>query len=288
MKPPAFAYHDPRSLEEALHLVERYGSDGRPLAGGQSLMPLLNFRLASPGALIDLNRISELDYIREVGGELRLGALTRQRRIERDGAVRSRVPLLAEATALIGHLPIRTRGTIGGSMAHADPAAEYPAVLLALGGQVVARGLNQERLIAAEAFFVTSLTTSLRPDEILSEVRFPIPPAESGWAFEEVSRRHNGPAVVGIAALLVGEGRRCRTARLTAAAVGPTPIRLRTAETILEQGELDEATFEEAGARAAEAVDPKTDLHATAAYRRHLTRVLTVRALRRAAGRMGG
>lgn len=288
MKPPPFAYHDPRSLEEALHLVAQYGAEGKVLAGGQSLMPMLNFRLLAPSVLIDINRIGELDYIREVDGELRLGALTRQRRIERAEPVRSRLPLLAEATQLIGHLPIRSRGTIGGSLAHADATAEYPAALVTLGGQVVARGVRAERLIAAEDFFVTQLTTSLRPDEILSEVRFPIPPAGSGWAFEEFNRRHGDVAVVGIAALLVGEGRRCRKARLTASAVGPTPIRLRAAEAILEQGEFDEVTFEEAAVRAGESVDPGSDLHATAEYRRHLTRLLTVRALRRAAARMKG
>ena len=288
MKPPPFAYHDPRSFEEALQLVAQYGAEGKILAGGQSLMPMLNSRLLAPSALIDINHIGELDYIREVDGELRLGALTRQRRIERAAPVRSRLPLLAEATQLIAHLPIRSRGTIGGSLAHAASTAEYPAALVTLGGQVVARGVRAERLIAAEDFFVTHLTTSLRPEEILSEVRFPIPPAGSGWAFEEFNRRYGDFALAGVAALLVGEGRRCRRARLTAIAVGPTPIRLKAAEAILEQGRIDEATFEEAATRASEAVDPGSDLHATAEYRRHLTRLLTVRALRRAAARMQG
>jgi len=288
MKPPPFDYHDPRSLAEALELAARYGAEGKVLAGGQSLMPMLNFRLLSPAALIDINRIAELAYIREADGKLRLGALTRQRRIERSEPVCSRLPLLAEATQLIGHLPTRSRGTIGGSLAHAEPAAEYPAALLALGGQVVARKAGAERLIAAEDFFVGHLTTSLAPEEILTEVRFPIPPAGSGWAFEEFNRRHGDFAVAAIAALLVGAGGRCRKARLVAGGVGPTPIRLKAAEAILEQGRLDEAAFAEAAARAGEAVNPGSDLHASAEYRSNLTRLLTVRALRRAAARMKG
>src|SRR3989449_9384064 len=171
MKPPKFEYHAPKSVEEALDALGRYGGDAKVLAGGQSLMPLLNFRLIRPAALVDLNAIPSLAYIREKDGEVRFGAMTRQRTIEFSPVVRRRLPLLAEATALVGHLPIRTRGTIGGSLAHADPSAEYPAILTALDGTVVARGPRGQRTIRAAELFESYLTTSLGPDEMLVEVR---------------------------------------------------------------------------------------------------------------------
>ncbi len=288
MKPAPFEYHAPATTEDAVALLQRYGGEAKLLAGGQSLLPLLNFRLSRPAALVDLNRIGALAYIREEDGQIMLGAMTRQRAIERSPLVRSRVPLLAEATAFVGHLPIRTRGTIGGSLAHADPAAEYPAVVSALDGELVVTGSAGTRTVPPEAFFVTYLTTSLAADEILAEVRLPIPPAGSGWAFEEFSQRHGDFAIVGIAGLLVSEDGRCGRARLAATGVGPTPVRLRAAEAIVEGGPLDERTFQAAGARAAELVTPESDLHASADYRRHLTRLLTVRVLQTAARMLGG
>jgi carbon-monoxide dehydrogenase medium subunit len=285
MKPPRFAYHDPTSVEDALELLRRHGGDAKLLAGGQSLMPLLNFRLSRPAALVDLNGIAGLRYIREENSELRLGAMTRQRAIEFSPLVRQRLPLLQEATTLVGHLPIRTRGTIGGSLAHADPSAEYPAVATALDAELVVRGPLGERVVRAGEFFVSYLTTALAPDEILVEVRLPAAPPASGWAFEEFSRRHGDFAIAGIAALLVADGERCRLARLAAAGVGPKPIRLRAAEEILEKDGLNEWSVEAAAARAAELVEPDSDIHASAEYRRHLTRVLTRRAIRRAAAR---
>ncbi|MBI4608712.1 MAG: xanthine dehydrogenase family protein subunit M [Candidatus Rokubacteria bacterium] len=285
MKPPPFEYHDPDSLEEALELLTRYGEEAKLLAGGQSLMPLLNFRLSRPAALVDLNRIASLAYVREVNGRLSLGAMTRQRAIEFSPLVRERLPLLAEATTLVGHLPIRTRGTIGGSLAHADPAAEYPAIATALDAELVVRGPRGERVLRPEEFFVSYLTTALAPEEILVEVRLPAAPPGSGWAFEEFSRRHGDFAIVGIAVQLVADGENCRVARLAAAGVGPTPIRLRAAEEILEREGLVEQSIEAAAARAAELVEPDSDIHASADYRRHLTRVLTRRAIRRAAKR---
>ncbi|MGH7321581.1 MAG: FAD binding domain-containing protein, partial [Candidatus Rokuibacteriota bacterium] len=227
MKPATFDYHAPATTAEAVALLQRYSGEAKVLAGGQSLLPLLNLRLSRPAALIDLNRIGALAGIREEGGQIMLGAMTRQRAIERSSLVKSRVGLLAAATGLVGHLPIRTRGTIGGSLAHADPAAEYPAVVTALDGELVVTGPAGTRTVSPDAFFVTYLTTSLAPDEILSEVRLPIPPAGSGWAFEEFSQRHGDFAIVGIAGLLVGEDGRCHRARLAATGVGPTPVRLR-------------------------------------------------------------
>ena len=282
MKPAKFDYHAPASVEEALALLQRYGGDAKVLAGGQSLMPLLNFRLSRPAALVDLNRIASLAYVSEHDGQVRLGAMTRQRTIEFSPVVARKLPLLREATRWVGHLPIRTRGTIGGSLAHADPAAEYPAVLTALEGEVVARGPRGERVVKAADLFQTYLTTSLAPEEILVEVRLGAMPAGAGYALEEFARRHGDFAIVGIAALIVREGRRCTRARLATAGTGPVPVRLRAAEEILERDGLDDAAIDAAARRASELVSPDADIHASADYRRHLTGVLVERALLRA------
>ena len=284
MKPAKFDYHAPRSVDEAVALLARYGGDAKPLAGGQSLVPLLNFRLARPSALIDLNRIPALAGIREVDGHIAFGAMTRQRTVEFSPIVARALPLLAEATRWVGHLPIRSRGTIGGSIAHADPSAEYPAVLTALDGTVIARGPRGERELTSAALFETYLTTTLAPDELLTEIRLPVMPAGAGWAFEEFARRHGDFALVGVAAALWHEGGRW-TARLATAGAGPVPVRLRGAEDVIARDGIGDAVVAEAAARAAELVRPDGDLHATADYRRNLTRVLTERALRKAIGR---
>lgn len=282
MKPPRFDYHAPATVDEALALLGRYGGEAKVLAGGQSLMPLLNFRLSRPAALVDLNRIPALAYIQEMDGQVRLGAMTRQRAVEFSPVVARRLPLLAEATRWVGHLPIRTRGTIGGSIAHADPSAEYPCVLTALEGEVVVRGPKGQRVLKPAELFQTYLTTSLVPDEILVEVRLPVLPAGAGFAFEEFARRHGDFAIVGIAAVVVLDGARCAKARLATAGAGPVPLRLRGAEEILEGQGLDDAAIQTAARRASELVEPDSDIHGSAEYRRHLTGVLTARALRRA------
>jgi CO/xanthine dehydrogenase FAD-binding subunit len=282
MKPAKFDYHAPASVDEALTLLTRYGGDAKVLAGGQSLVPLLNFRLSRPAALVDLNRIPALAYIRAHDGEVRLGAMTRQRTIEFSPMIAERVPLLTEATHWVGHLPIRSRGTIGGSLAHADPSAEYPTVLVALGGSVVARGPRGERVLGAGELFQSYLATSLEADEILVEVRLPAMPAGAGYAFEELARRHGDFALVGIAAVITRAGARCTMARLATAGTGPVPLRLRAAEEILERDGLGDAAIEAAARRATELVNPDADLHASADYRRHLTGVLTGRAIKRA------
>jgi aerobic carbon-monoxide dehydrogenase medium subunit len=287
VKPPQFAYHAPRSVDEALALLARYGGDAKVLAGGQSLVPLLNFRLTRPAALVDLNGIPSLAGIRETDGVVTLGAMTRQRAIEFSPVVARRVPLLAEATKLVGHLPTRSRGTIGGSVAHADPAAEYPAVLTALDADIVVRGPHGERTLKPGAFFQTYLTTTLAPDEIVTEIRVPATSARAGWAFEEFSRRCGDFAIVGIAAVIEGEGVRCTKAHLATAGAGPVPVRLRAAEEILESRGLGDAAIQAAATRAVELVEPDSDIHATAAYRRQLTEVLTERAVRRAITRLG-
>jgi carbon-monoxide dehydrogenase medium subunit len=282
MKPPRFDYHAPKSAAEAIELLGRYGADARLLAGGQSLVPLLNFRLSAPAVIVDLNRASDLAYVAEENGRVRLGAMTRQRAIEFSPLVKSRLPLLAGATRWVGHLPTRTRGTIGGSLAHSDPAAEYPAVALALDAELVLRGAAGERVVSAGEFFVGFMTTALQPGEMLVEVRMAVQPSNAGWSFEEFSPRHGDFAIVGIAALVMVEGERCRLARLAACGAGATAIRLGAAEKILERGGIGERNIDDAAARAAELVDPGADLHASADYRRHLTRVLTRRALLRA------
>ena len=282
MKPPPFAYHAPAHLEDIFDLLERYGDDAKVLAGGQSLMPLLNFRLSYPSALIDINHVADLSYLQQEDGQIRIGALTRQRTIEFSELVRRRLPLLYEATTLVGHLPIRTRGTIGGSLAHADPAAEYPTVALVLDAELVLQGPSGQRRISAEEFFVSYLTTALAPNEVLTEIRFSPSPLTSGWAFEEFARRHGDFAVVGVAGVIDTDGEQCRTARLAAAGVGPTPIRLRAAEDILVQEGVTEQSVQRAAAKAAELVEPDSDIHASADFRRHLTQVLTRRAIKRA------
>jgi carbon-monoxide dehydrogenase medium subunit len=210
--------------------------------------------------------------------------MTRQRAVEFSPVVARRLPLLAEATRWVGHLPIRSRGTIGGSIAHADPSAEYPAVLTALDGVVVARGPKGERTLTAGELFESYLTTTLAPDELLTEVRLPTMPEGAGWAFEEFARRHGDFAIIGIAAAVWRDGARW-TARLATAGAGPVPVRLRAAEAIVEQEGTGDQTVAAAAARAAELVQPDSDIHASADYRRNLTRVLTARALTTAIGR---
>jgi aerobic carbon-monoxide dehydrogenase medium subunit len=282
VKPAKFEYHAPATPEDAIALLVQYQGEARLLAGGQSLIPMLNFRLVAPAAIVDLNRIEPLSYIESEDGMVRLGAMTRHRAIEFSPVVARQLPLLAEAIRLVAHLPIRTRGTIGGSLAHADPAAELPMVLLALDGEVVAKGPAGERVVAASDLFRGLLETSLADDEMITEIRFHTMPPGAGCAVEEFARRRGDFAIAAVAAVVEAEGEHCTTARLAAAGVGPAASRLEAAEAILEQQGLGDAAIEAAAAKAAELVSPLSDLHASADYRRHLVRVLTARALRRA------
>jgi len=282
VKPAKFEYHAPGSVDEALALLQRYDGEARLLAGGQSLVPMMNFRLATPVAIIDLNRIAELAFVAEAGEVVRIGAMTRQRHLETDPVVAAKLPLLREALRWVGHLPTRSRGTIGGSIAHADPSAEIPMVLQALEGEIVARGPQGERRIAAQDLFRSTLTTSLSPLEIVTEVRFPAMPAQAGHAVEEFARRKGDFAIAAIAVALVRDGERCTKARLAAAGVGPAALRLSDAEAVFEQRGLSEAAISEAADKAAAQVDPTSDLNGSAEYRRHLTGVLTRRAVLKA------
>jgi CO/xanthine dehydrogenase FAD-binding subunit len=286
MKPAAFEYHDPTSTAEALALLAEYGDEARALAGGQSLVPLMNFRLARPAQLVDLNRIPELGYLRVEQGALRIGAMTRQRELERSTLAAEGWPLLREAATYIGHAQIRNRGTVGGSLAHADPAAELPTVMAALDAELVVRARDRERTLRPEEFFLGYLTTALAADELLVEIRVPPLPPRTGWAFEEVSRRHGDFALVGVAAVLVldAEGA-IREARLAFTAAAPTPLRATAAETLLVGERPADALFREAGRLASEGLEPESDVHASADYRREVGGALARRALVRAAAR---
>jgi aerobic carbon-monoxide dehydrogenase medium subunit len=284
VKPAKFEYHAPASVDEALAILGHYDGEARVLAGGQSLVPMMNFRLATPKAIVDLNRIAGLAYVEEEGEAVRIGAMTRQRRLEFDPLIAAKLPLLREALRWVGHLPTRSRGTIGGSIAHADPSAEIPMVLQALEGEIVARGTQGERRIAAQDLFQAALTTSLAPLEIITEVVIPAMPTRINYAVEEFARRKGDFAIAAVAVMLMRDGERCAKARLATAGVGPASIRLRDAEAVLERDGLGEAAIAEAADKAKAEVDPISDLNGSAEYRRHLTGVLTSRAIVRAMG----
>lgn len=281
MKPPRFSYADPATVEEALALLARHGSEATILAGGQSLMPLLNFRLARPAHVVDVNRLATLTtVVSDADGGVRIGALVRQRTLERSELIRERCPLIAQAMPLVGHPQIRARGTLGGSLAHADPAAELPAVAVALDARLTLRRAGGERTVAAEDFFVSSLTTALAPDELLAEIALPPWPARTGSSVQEVAKRHGDFALGGVAATLsLDPHGRVARARIVGFGVGPRPVRVADAERALVGGAPTPAAFAEAGRLAAAGVDPPDDIHATSTYRRRLAGVLTVRAL---------
>jgi CO/xanthine dehydrogenase FAD-binding subunit len=287
MKPPRFEYLAPASLEEALALLAEHGDGAKVLAGGQSLVPLLNFRLVRPTYLVDLNEIPGLAYIRQDDGHVAIGALTRQRAVETSALVRERVPLLADAMPQIGHVQIRNRGTVGGSLAHADPAAELPAVVAALEGEIVVRSARGERVLQPEEFFVGYLTTAVEPSELLVEVRLPVVPPRTGTAFLEVSRRHGDFALVGVAAsVTLDAGGACTRCAIALTGVGPTPVVAREAAHRLVGAKPTPEALEDVGRRAAAGLDPDGDLHASSQYRRHVAGVLTRRALARAVERV--
>ena len=289
MKPAAFEYAAPSSIAEALALLRTQDGDAKILAGGQSLMPLLAMRLARPSLLVDLGRIAGLDSIREESGVIAIGAMTTKSAIEHSDLVRTRQPLFHEATRLIGHPQIRNRGTVGGSMAQADPAAEYPAAALALDAKMRVVGDAGERIIDAADFFVSTLTTALEPGEILIEVRLPMLAPGTGWSILEVSRRHGDFAMAGAAAMVALDAGRVRSARIVLFGVGPVPLRARAAEDAVAGKPPAAATWASAAAHARDAVEePLSDSHASAAYRRHLAGVLVERALAEAVTRAGG
>ena len=278
MKPAPFDYLAATSAEEAIAALVQHGDEAKLLAGGQSLVPMLNLRLARPAVLVDINRAAELDYLRETDGRVHIGAIRRQAVVER--WARERLPLLATALKHVGHLAIRNRGTVVGSVAHADPASELPALLLCLDGDVVARGPRGDRVIPAGALYRAPLTTSVAADELVTEARFTLPRSEAGWGFAEVARRHGDFALVGAAALQwLDGGGRVAGARLAFLGVGSTPTRGTAAETALT-GQTPSTERIVAAARAAAAVlQPEGDLHASARYRQDVAAVLAERTL---------
>jgi len=278
MKPAPFRYVAAGSAAEAVDALARDRAEAKVLAGGQSLVPMLNMRLARPSVVVDINGATDLDHLRESDGTLTVGALVRQRRLERWAA--SRAPLIAEALRCVGHWAIRTRGTVAGSIAHGDPASELPALLLCLDGAVVARRTGAERLIPASGLYVGPLVTRLEPDELITEVRFTLPPDGAGWGFAEVARRHGDFALVGAVAFVWRRADGAVAgARLALFGVGPTPVRGADAEAILAGHEPTPARLREAARAATARLVPDADLHATAEYRREAAAVLAERTL---------
>jgi carbon-monoxide dehydrogenase medium subunit len=283
MKPPLFDYRCPSSLDEALALRSEFSDDSAVLAGGQSLMPMLNLRLARPEVLIDLGRVVELAGITELDGGLSLGAMTRQRSAERSDLIRERAPLLQQALGHVGHPTIRNRGTVGGSLAHADPAAELPAVCVALDAELVARSATGERTITADDFYLGFMTTALAPDELLVEVRIPAAAGALRTAFVEIARRHGDFALVGVAAAIALDDEDVITdARLVLTGVAGLPVRAREAEASLRGASASAAPFAAAADLVGAELEPRTDAHATGDYRRRVAGVLVRRALEEA------
>jgi carbon-monoxide dehydrogenase medium subunit len=278
MKPPPFEYVAASSAADVVEALRRYGDDAKVLAGGQSLIPMLALRLARPSALIDINGCSDLDGLAESGGTLTVGALVRQRTLEKWSTARS--PLFAEALGWVAHAPIRNRGTVVGNLVHADPASELPALLLCLDGAVMARRKGGERVIPADKLYLAPLTTSLESDEVATAARFTLPPEGAGWGFAEVARRHGDFALVGCAAVLALDGAGAVShARLGFFGVGGTPVRSAPGEAALLGQQPTAARVEEAAKAAAAALSPDGDIHASAGYRKTVAATLAERVL---------
>ncbi|RME51231.1 MAG: xanthine dehydrogenase family protein subunit M [Caldilineae bacterium] len=291
MKPAPFKYFAPPTVDEALHLLGEYGYEAKALAGGQSLIPTMNFRLAQPAVLVDLNPLTDLNYIRPTGdGGLRIGAMTRQRQLERDPLIAERAPLLHETMPHIAHPQIRNRGTYGGTLAHADPAAELPAVSVALRARMKIRNREGERWVPAEDFFVALFTTALEPEDLLVEIALPPLPPRTGTAFAEVARRHGDYALAGVAAVVTrNEDDTCADARLVFLSVGDGPVMAHQAAAALRGQPLTPEAIRAAAHTAATAdIEPGSDIHASADFRRHLAEVLARRTLQTAAQRAKG
>lgn len=286
MIPSAFEYLAPKTLQEAVSLLGRHGDEAKLLAGGHSLLPLMKLRLASPRYVIDLGRIRELSYIREAEGKIAIGAMATHATLEASDLLRRRAAALAEAAAEIGDVQVRNRGTLGGSAAHADPAADYPAALLALGAELRVVSASGERVIPASKFFVDMLTTALRPGEILAEIRVEPDAAGSGSAYRKLHQPASGFALVGVAARIVLDNRgQCREASVGITGVAAKPYRATKVENELRGKKLDAKTIARAAAQAAAGVEPLSDLHASARYRAAMAEVFTRRALSEALAR---
>lgn len=280
MKPAPFRYVAARTVEQALALKAEHGDEARFLAGGQSLVPTMNFRLTQPAVLIDINPLTDLAGIKNGGDRVRVGALTRYRFLERDPATERKLPLIHEALPHIAHPQIRNRGTIGGNLAHADPASEMPAIVLTLGGRLRAQSVKGERWIDAADFFVGALTTALEPDELLSEIELPVKPSRTGSCFLELSRRRGDFAIIGVACTVrVDEAGRCVEARIGLCNAGDGPVFAEDASRSLAGAPIGAAEIAAAAALMQNAIDPGGSIHASKEFQRHVAGVLTARAL---------
>lgn len=289
MKPAPFQYRAPETLDEALALLAQHGDSAKVLAGGQSLVPMMNFRIVSPSILIDLNRLSELDFIREDAGGLAIGAMTRQRQLERDRMIAQQTPLLAETMPFVAHPQIRNRGTVGGSLAHADPAAELPAVMVALGAKFRLASQKGERIVPAADFFQGLFATALDPIELLTEVKLPRMSPNMGYSFQESCRRHGDFAIAGVACTITLDKQGvCRDARIVYLGLGTQPIDARAAAKQMIGAMPTTQAVQDAAYAADAEIEPSADMHASVEFRRHLARVLTRRALETAAARARG
>lgn len=288
MIPGPFEYHAPHTIDEATGLLVKLGTDAKILSGGQSLIPLMKLRLASPSHVVDINGIGGLAYVREEGGTLRIGGLTREADLEDSELVRTRYPLLLDTCKVIADPIVRNLATIGGNLAHGDSANDHPATMLALGAEVLARGSGGERTIPIGSFFTGPFTTALKPDEIVVEIRVPVPRPRSGGAYVKMERKVGDFATAAVAAqLTLDAGGACEAAGIGLTNVGPVPIKATRAEAALKGKRLEEAVIKQAAQFAAEAADPAADLRGSVEYKRDLVRVLAGRAIRKALERAG-
>lgn len=289
MIPPKFDYLAPATLDEAVSLLRQYGEEAKVLSGGQSLIPLMKLRLASPRYVIDINGIPGLQYIREVDRTLRIGALTREVDLEASELVRSKYPILSDTAVVIADPLVRNLATVCGNLAHGDPANDHPATMLALKAELIAKGPDGERAIPVASFFTSLFTTALHPDEVLTEIRIPIPPLRSGGAYLKFERKVGDFATAAVAVqVTLADGGICQRAGIGLTNVGPIPIKAGRAEAFLQGKRLDEETIKEAAKLAAAESQPTSDRRGSAEYKRDLVRVLAIRALRLALERAGG
>jgi carbon-monoxide dehydrogenase medium subunit len=286
MFPASFEYHRANSVKEALTMLQQFGEDAKLLAGGHSLLPMMKLRLAQPSHLVDIGRISELSSIKEEGGKIVIGGAATHEKIENSELVRGKLPLLAECAGKIGDVQVRNRGTIGGSLAHADPAADYPAAVLASEAELRLESSSGARSVKAADFFLDLLTTAAKPGEILTQIIFPIPAAGTGSAYAKHPQPASGFAVVGVAALLkVASGGKCETARVGVTGLGAKAFRAAGVESALSGKAIDGKTIDAAAAHAADGIDAMSDIHASAEFRAELARVYAKRALEQALSR---
>jgi len=289
MKPAPFEYYVPDSLEQALDLMSQHADDAKILAGGQSLVPAMNFRIAQPTMLIDLNRVAELSYIREEGTAIRVGAMSRERHVEFDPSIAKHLPLLHEAASNIAHPQIRNRGTIGGSIVNADPAAELPVLMLALDARLKVMNVSGERWVDARDFFIGMFTTAVEPDEILVEIELPFMAEHTGWSFMEVAPRAGDYALMGVAAqVTLDESGKCIKAKLVYLNAGDGPVNAKDAAQSLVGEKLDDKLIEAAASMASEKeITPYGNIHASPEFQTHLAKVLTRKTLKQALQRAG-